>query len=155
MPETNFELGKSTVLYAGGDFIGPSDASKYNSIILAGGKNAAALPVDKANASYFRGGLKENPFGIKFVSLAEAGVELKLGEGAVYLGTLADTSPLAKHGLGAGDRVKTFNGLPILSAADFRRQLRESLLWGTGLFEIKRGDQTFLRLVKFAEPPKK
>jgi hypothetical protein len=41
------------------------------------------------------------------------------------------------------------------TAADFRRQLRESLLWGTGLFEIKRGGQTFLRLVKFAEPPKK
>ena len=46
-------------------------------------------------------------------------------------------------------------GRPAIRVGILRRQLRESLLWGTGLFEIKRGDQTFLRLVKFAEPPKK
>jgi hypothetical protein len=155
VPPRWFELGDSAILYAAGDFVGKEDAwHQKRASVLAGGKNASALPKDDANAHNFRGGVKEIPFGIKFVSPADAGVELKLGEGVVYLGKLADTSPLAKHGLESGDWVKTLNGVPILNAPDFRRQLRESLLWGTGLFEVKRGDQTFVRLVRFAEPPK-
>jgi hypothetical protein len=155
MPVRDFELEDGAVLYAAGDWKGRADASRFKSTILAGGKNASTVSADRPNAKYFREGVKENPFGIKFVSPADAGVELKLGEGVVYLGKLTDKSPLAEHGLKAGDWVKTLNGVTITNAADFRRQLRESLLWGTGLFEIKRGDQTFLRLVKFAEPPKK
>jgi hypothetical protein len=155
VPPRWFELGDSAILYAAADFVGKEDAwHQKRASVLAGGKNASALPKDDPNAHNFRGGVKEIPFGIKFVSPADAGVELKLGEGVMYLGNLADTSPLAKHGLESGDWVKTLNGVPILNAPDFRRQLRESLLWGTGLFEVKRGDQTFVRLVRFAEPPK-
>lgn len=80
---------------------------------------------------------------------------MTVGTKVVRLGSMKETSPLVKAGLEKGDRVLTLNGLTMETAADFRRQLRESLLWGTGLFEIKRGEQTFFRLVKFAEPPKK
>lgn len=155
VPPTSFELGDSAILYATGDFVGNDRAwLQKKASIVTGGKNESALPKDDPNAKWFREGVKEIPFGIKFVTPAEAGVELNVGEGVVYLGKLTDTSPLARHGLEPSDWVKTFNGVPILNAADFRRQLREPLLWGTGLFEIKRGDQTFLRLVKFAESPK-
>jgi hypothetical protein len=148
-------LGDSAILYATGDFVGTDKAGlEKKASIVTGGRNESELPKDDPNYRWFRGGVKEIPFGIKFVSPADAGVELKLGDGVVYLGKLPETSPLARHGLESGDWVKTLNGVPVRDAADFRRQLRESLLWGTGLFEIKRGGQTFLRLVKFAEPPK-
>ena len=91
----------------------------------------------------------------EFVAPTDVGVELAIGVNAVRLETIKESSPLAKAGIEKGDRVLSLNGKTTETAAHFRRQLRESLLWGTGLFEIKRGDQTFLRLVKFAEPPKK
>jgi hypothetical protein len=154
-PKREFELGNGTVMCAGEDFVGRDDAWNKSVTILTGGKNASALPPDKSGAKYFREGVKENPFGIKFVSPEDAGIELDIGVRVVRLGKLQESSPLAKAGLERGDWVKSLNGVSIETAAEFRRQLRESLLWGTGLFEIKRGDQTFLRLVKFAEPPKK
>ena len=65
-----------------------------------------------------------------------------------------ETSAMGKFGLEKGDWINAINGVPILTVADFRRQLRESLLWGTGLFEVKRGSRSFVRLVEFAKPPK-
>lgn len=148
-------LGFSAV-YAAGDFLGPSALveDKYLGV-LAGGKNTVMGEKGHPGNKYKAQGLKENPFGVKFVSPADAGVELDVGEKVVRLGALKESSPLAKVDLRKGDRVLSVNGMPVETAADVRRQLRESLLWGTGLFEVKRGDHTFTRLVKFAEPPKK
>lgn len=152
-----------SVVYAAGDVYGSKRVWRGAGMTLAGGKlhilpdpaDPDAKTFQKLLERNFKEGVKENPFGVKFVSPSDAGVELDIGIKVLRLGKLTDTSPLTKAGLEKGDRVLTLNGVKIETAADFRRQLRESLLWGSGLFEVKRGDQTFLRLVKFAEPPKK
>jgi hypothetical protein len=158
-----YEVRSSSVIYAAGDVYGYKRAWASTSSILAAGKNNTLPEADDPMAKqykayiekYHKQGVKENPFGVKFVSPADAGVELDVGDKVVRLGKLADTSPLAKAGLQKGDRLLTQNGVRMETAADFRRQLRESLLWGTGLFEIRRGNEEFFRLVKFAEPPRK
>ena len=150
----DFEINSFSVIYAAGDFVGPKEAWRASISVFAGGTHSS-LPPPGMGAGTMKAGVKENPFGVKFVSPSDAGVELDIGDKVVRLGKLAATSPLVKAGLEKGDRVVTLNGVPMETAKDFRRQLRESLVWGTGLFEVRRGDQTFLRLVKFAEPPKK
>ena len=152
---TEEEINSNCFVYAAGDFSGKDRGYQGYASIAAGGKIVPMPPADHGARKYYKEGVKENPLGIKFVSPADAGVGLDVGDKVVRLGQLTDASPLAKAGLNRGDRVLALNGVPMETAAGFRRQLRESLLWGTGLFEVKRGDQTFLRLVKFAEPPKK
>ncbi len=158
----DFGLDSFSFVFAAGNYTGRKDITNLRTSVIAGGKNEAipdfSGPAKESRAfieKHFKEGVKENPFGVKFVSPADVGVELAIGVKLVRLGTLKESSPLVKAGLEKGDRVLTLNGVTVETAADFRRQLRESLLWGTGLFEIKRGEQTFLRLVKFAEPPKK
>jgi hypothetical protein len=141
--------------YATGDFVGANHLRELSCAIVTGGKNSAMGRKDSPASKHKGEGVKENPLGIKFVSPSDVGVELVVGVKVVRMGKINESSPLMKAGLESGDRVLKVNGVTVDTAADFRRQLRESLLWGTGLFEIKRGDQTFLRLVKFAEPPKK
>ena len=144
-----------SMVYAAGDYTGRNDLYLGTASILTKGKNATVPDPSNLRAKYFKEGVKDNPLGVKFVSPSDVGVELVLGTGVVRFGTIKESSPMTTALIEKGDRVVTLNGVTIETAADFRRQLRESLLWGTGLFEIKRGDQTFLRLVKFAEPPKK
>lgn len=151
----DFEINSLSVVYAAGDFVGPKEAWRSSISIFAGGKHSSMPSPPNPADIRMKEGVKENPFGVKFVSPADAGVELDVGTKVVRLGKLTDASPLAKAGLEKGDRVVSLNGVSMETAKDFRRQLRESLVWGTGLFEVRRGDQTFLRLVKFAEPPKK
>jgi hypothetical protein len=152
---TQEEISSNCCVYAAGDFSGKDRGYQGFGSITAGGKISPMPPDDHPARKYYKQGVKENPLGIRFVSPADAGVELDVGAKVVRLGKLADTSPLKRASLEKGDRVLTLNGVAMETAADFRRQLREALLWGTGLFEIKRGDQTFLRLVTLAEPPKK
>jgi hypothetical protein len=148
-------LYSSTFVYTAGDFTGRKVRSDFSVSIMAAGKIDPPPPAGHPLRKHFQEGVKENPLGIRFVSPADAGMDLAVKKAELRLGSLASNSPLRAAGLEVGDRVLKLNGLHVKTAADFRRQLRESLLWGTGLFEIKRGDQTFLRLVKFAEPPKK
>jgi hypothetical protein len=151
----NERLQHSTFVYAAGDYSGKEVRTDFSVSIVAGGTIDPLPAADHPQRKQFREGVKENPLGIRFVSPADVGVELAVKKAVVRLGSLTKDSPLRGAGLEVGDRVFQLNGVHVKSTADFRRQLRESLLWGTGLFEIKRGDQTFLRLVKFAEPPKK
>jgi hypothetical protein len=160
-----FQLHGFSLVYASEGFTGVTKRGRYGYSAMTGGKNSAkpdaSDPQTQTEAGrkyyekYFAENVKENPFGVKFVSPADVGVELAVGVKVVRFGEIKTDSPIAKAGLEKGDRIVKLNGIAMETAADFRRQLRESLLWGTGLFEIKRGDQTFLRLVKFAEPPKK
>lgn len=149
-----FSLSRSFV-YAAGNYSGSKLNVQRGNSIITGGKNPLIPPEDSPLFPNYCEGVKVNPLGVKFVSPADAGVELAVGLKVVRFGAIKADTPIATAGLEKGDRILKLNGVTIETAADFRRQLRESLLWGTGLFEIKRGDQTFLRLVKFAEPPKK
>ena len=156
----DFAFDYPSVAFAAGDFSGPKEIWRRRCSIFVGGKNPS-IPETKDAAfkefysKYFPQGVKENPFGVKFVSPADVGVELAVGVKVVRLGEMKASSPIAKAGLEKGDRIMKLNGVNMETAADFRRQLRESLLWGKGLFEVKRGDKTFLCLITFAEPPKK
>jgi hypothetical protein len=157
------ELDGSSFVYAAGDFLGSKERWKWRCSVVTGGKNVAIPdftdPERKKYEAYFkqhfREGVKENPFGVKFVSPADVGIELAVTDDDVRLGSLQPTSPVAKAGLVKGDRILSLNGVKMTSAADFRRQLRESLVWATGLFEVQRGSEKFFKLVRFAEPPKR
>jgi hypothetical protein len=82
-PPGNFELN-SALLYASGDFTGNGQAwQQRRATILAGGKNESELPKDHEQHMNFRSGVKDIPFGIKFVSQKDVGVDVRAGEGVV------------------------------------------------------------------------
>lgn len=152
---TREEIHANCLLYAAGDFSGKDEGYKGFGSLIVGGKIHPMPPDDHGARKYYRSGVKENPLGIRFVSPGDVGVELAVGPKSIQFAKVSNTSPLVQAGLRKGDVVVSMNGIAIATAADFRRQLRESLLWGAGLLEIRRGEETFRRLVTFAEPPKK
>lgn len=141
-----------TMIYAAGNYKG-SDRITLG-VIHTGGKNAVVASKTRSE-KYFKENVKENPFGVKFVSPADVGVEIAMDKAGVRLAKVEEKSPFAAALIVKGDRIVAMNGVKVATAADFRRQLRDGLVWGTAVVEAERGGTAFTRLVKFAEPPKK
>jgi hypothetical protein len=138
-----------TCLWASGDielsrnFKGPSSSCWH-----AGGK---IYRTGEAKELEGKSGLKENPFGIRFLHLAELGLEVKHAPSGMTVVQAEPTSMFAKYDVRQGDRIMKINGSRIDSDHDLRRALRQCVIQELGTFEIRREERTLTRLVFFRE----
>jgi hypothetical protein len=100
--------------------------------------------------AHAREGLKELPFGVRFVDPArDFGLALDAVKGGLKVSTLADWSPFAKYGVRAGDVVTRIGDVEPPTAVDFRRQLRRGIVAESVLLHLRRGDEKLTRIVFF------
>lgn len=83
--------------------------------------------------------MKENPFGVRFFETDELGVRAEDADGGARLVRVDAASPLAAHGLKAGDVVVRIDETRVPNAKEFRRELRRAAVGGSGVFWM-RGD---------------
>ncbi|MBP3960533.1 PDZ domain-containing protein [Gemmata sp. G18] len=140
----------SSTFYAQGDIVAKGTNS-HNGLLLAGGK--VDVPIAKVNGgnkqTIEKGGVKENPFGLRFFETADLGAEAALKGQALTIAKLTPGSPLTKYDIREGDVVTRVNDKVIKTANDFRRELRYSVALEAGIFHITRGNEKINRIVYF------
>lgn len=126
-----------------------------NGQVQCAGKIDAPNSTEPFETKYSKPGVKDNPFGVKFFSVSEVGLTVNEEKERIIFSKIDPASALAKAGFEPGDQVLEISGTPIKNVAELRRELRHTVVWGSGLFEVKRGRHSFTKLVIFAEPPKR
>jgi hypothetical protein len=86
-------------------------------------------------------------FGLRFLDLAEFGIELQSLKEGVKVAKVADWSPFAAHDIRAGDVIWSSNDVEVNSPAAFRHQLRRAILSDYTLLRIQRDGKRLTRIV--------
>ncbi|MEZ6140079.1 MAG: S1C family serine protease [Zavarzinella sp.] len=100
---------------------------------------------------------KKLPLGIRFFELSDVGLKLAVKDGVVTIAELSKEGFMAKT-FRPGDTFKRVNGIKINNEQDLRRQMRSTVVWDGGIFEMERAGTTQTYLVKpnyFDLKPKK
>jgi PDZ domain len=86
---------------------------------------------------------KAKPLGfVTFFELSTVGVEVKVAEGVVRVGAVADGKAFAQAGVRKDDVITDVGGKKPDSAESLRRLLRDALAIGDATVTLKRGDKT-------------
>jgi hypothetical protein len=94
---------------------------------------------------------KENPFGVRFFETGELGVEVEDHANGVKITALAPDSPLASAGLRIGDVIGRINDSRTDSVKEFRRELRRSVVWESGVFWLRTDGRIRTRVVQLTD----
>ena len=114
------------------------------SVLVAGGKvtigNPFKLEPERFNVVAERE-VKALGF-VTFFELSTVGIEVKVVDKTVTVGTLAAGKPCAQAKLKVGDTLLTVNSKKFESAESLRRALRDALAVGDATVTFRRGDKT-------------
>jgi S1-C subfamily serine protease len=95
--------------------------------------------------------VKENqktpPFGIRFLSPTDFGLDVAVQNGGTQVMGITPDSPFAKFGVADADVILTIDGEPATSLQTFRRQLRKGILKESVTLTIRRNNQRITRIV--------
>jgi hypothetical protein len=111
---------KWSVLGAAGDIL---TRRGEKNVLYAGGKVEAPGPTDRVYQKQ-----QALPFGVRFVSPADFGLELAAQNGGMQVLGITPDSPFAKYGVKDGDVITAIDEVAADSIPAFRRQLRRGTL---------------------------
>ncbi|MEZ6138957.1 MAG: hypothetical protein R3B84_00155 [Zavarzinella sp.] len=142
----------STFAFATGDYkIRLSDSvfnQLHDTVLLAKGTSLQTSVEDfRAAGIICKENLLDNPLGVKFFELSEVGLKVAVKDEKVTIAELSKDSFLAKA-FRTGDVIRKINGLKMTSEHDVRRQMRSTVVWDAGIFEVERDGKTQHYLVK-------
>lgn len=159
-------LFTATVVIASGNITGTGDAREsLDHVYLAAGGNIGLRGGNRERGSIYAAGgsvrfagqlgrgskVREgdtNPlFGLRFLNLAEFGLEVDGLKEGVRVKQLAPWSPLATYEVRAGDVIRSLNGVEVNTPAAFRHQLRRAIPQEYALLRIDRGREHLTRIV--------
>jgi hypothetical protein len=156
----------STIVIARGNITGSADGRDSPAhVFLAAGGDINLRAGDRERGSRFAAGgsvrfagqlgrgskIREEEtsplFGLRFLDLAELGVEVEELKGAVKVKRLVPWSPLATHEVRAGDVIRSVNGVDVNTSAAFRHELRRAIPLEYVLLRLERGREHLTRIV--------
>jgi hypothetical protein len=129
-----------TYLCAGGD-IALYDRRVGSNYIHAGG-SSGFTPYDNVKEKQ-----KALPFGVRFVSPADFGLEIAPRKDGVRVTKIDPDSPFAKYGVKGDDVITKIDDADADSVTTFRHQLRRGILRESVVLRINRGGERISRIV--------
>jgi hypothetical protein len=156
---------RDAVIIAGGSIrSGKGNTSIHHSMLCAGGdvelyeRDVGNNIVHALGSATFAGksvapheNVREKrkalPYGIRFVSPNDFGIEVAAQNGGVQIMGLTPDSPFAKHGVKDADVIVRIDDVEADSVATFSHQLRRGVLRESVVLHIQRGKERITRIV--------
>ncbi|MEZ6138958.1 MAG: hypothetical protein R3B84_00160 [Zavarzinella sp.] len=137
-------------IYANGDGdinLNEERAGNDSVVLLAGKSKLEGKEHFLKNRVFYKDNVKANPLGVRFFELSEVGLKVAVKDEKVTIAELSKDSFLAKA-FRTGDVIRKINGLKMTSEHDVRRQMRSTVVWDAGIFEVERDGKAQHYLVK-------
>jgi hypothetical protein len=122
-----------------------------NNIVHAGGSvTLAGKPFPHENVKEKQ---KALPFGVRFVSPGDFGLEVAAQNGGIQIMGITSDSPFAKFGVKDADVIVSIDGVEAKSILSFSHQLRQGVLRESVILRIRRGSERITRIVFLDDIP--
>ncbi|MEZ6138956.1 MAG: hypothetical protein R3B84_00150 [Zavarzinella sp.] len=148
--DSNIGMPSDSFVYASGKIsFGKSDNNSFHSrsTFLSKTKFDPSINNFTYNQDQSKENISVNPLGVRFFELSEVGLKVAVKDEKVTIAELSKESFLAKA-FRTGDVIRKINGLKMTSEHDVRRQMRSTVVWDAGIFEVERDGKAQHYLVK-------